>query len=130
MYSLKSFQCKFAVTNHRANDLPKTRTSEKEQREWPLKDYEPEAMTCVYHTEDQQNLQELQSGESGTNALNFDHIFQLSWESDQKGELLKRNRPQMESLVLRPYVSKPRGNTELLVTTSSSNVAFHQSTWN
>ena len=27
-------------------------------------------------------------GESGANALNFDHISKLSWEPDQRGKLL------------------------------------------
>lgn len=35
----------------------------------------------------------------GTNALNFEHIFHLRWESDQKLELLKkRHTLKMESL--------------------------------
>ena len=37
LYCLKIFKYIFAATNHQANDLPKTGTSEKEQREWPKK---------------------------------------------------------------------------------------------
>lgn len=34
LYSFESFKCMFAATNQQANDLPKTRMSEKEQKEW------------------------------------------------------------------------------------------------
>lgn len=34
LYSLKSFKCVFAATNHQANNLPKTGTSDKEWKEW------------------------------------------------------------------------------------------------
>ena len=36
-------------------------------------------MTCEYHAEDQKNLENFRAvTESGGNALNFDHISQLS----------------------------------------------------
>lgn len=99
-YSLQGFKCMFAVTNQQANDLPQTRVSEKKQRQWPTlkKICEPEVMTCQYHrdsaknvttchyhTEDRAKSENVRaSARSRASVLNFNHIPQLSWESDQK----------------------------------------------
>lgn len=45
-------------------------------------------MTYGYHAKDPQKLRAV--AESGANALNFDHISQLTWESDQKGVMVKK----------------------------------------
>ena len=55
----KTFQRQTALNlehrNHQENDLPKTRTLEKEQR-MTNKECEPDVVTCEYHTKTQQNL--------------------------------------------------------------------------
>ena len=54
-------------------------------------------MTCEYHAEDQKNLENFRAvTESGGNALNFDHISQLSWESDQKGGIVNRETTHLK----------------------------------
>ena len=51
-------------------------------------------------------------GESGANALNFDHISKLSWEHDQTGKLLKKRQQVQDRATLgRSNASKPRLNT-------------------
>lgn len=75
LYSLKHFECMLAVTNHHANDLPKTGTPEQAWTKWP-KHCEPEVMTSEsvpkilqkkknvtseYHTKDQKPCEKLQS---------------------------------------------------------------------
>lgn len=70
-------------------------------------------MTCGYHTKEQK-LRELHKAvdESGAEDSNFDCIFWLSWESDQKWGIVKKKTetPKMTSLKLRVQASKPIPN--------------------
>lgn len=92
-----------------------------------LKNYEPEVVTCEYHKnaakkhkhkpknptswpmDITQRTSKSRSKyrvvtKSGAKGLNFDHISQLNWESEQKKGIVekkkeKKDRPKMESFV-------------------------------
>jgi len=66
--TLKSFKSMSAATYHHANDLPKNRTSEKEQRMTKLKNVNPTLGGNCKNTG--------MVAERSTNALNFDPISQ------------------------------------------------------
>ena len=51
-----------------------------------------------------ENVREV--AESGTNALNFDHISQLGWEPDQKGEIEKQDNKQNRAAYTKPQINK------------------------
>ena len=68
--------------------------------------------------------------ESGANALNFDHITQLGWESDQKGKL--RQQAQHWVTCAKPYNRKPRltCNLNAALTTHKTVISTGQHYWN
>ena len=58
-------------------------------------------------------------GESGTNALNFDHIFKLSWDPDQKREIIEKryNRSNIEPFLVGPMPANQDLIPNLIIST-------------
>lgn len=106
LYSLKSFKCVFAAANHQANEC--------------------EVVTCEYHrirqktswpvTITRRNSKSCETNravaESGTNALNFDHIFQVMLRVSRKGgELLKKKKQEQNGVTCaKSHINKSRLN--------------------
>ena len=87
-------------------------------------------MIYKYHTKGSRNCKNYRAvSESGANALNFDHIPQLGWESDQKAKL--RQQAQHSVTCAKPYNSKPRltPNLNAASTTHKTVISTGQHYW-